>query len=295
MNNTLRLFLLSVMLLVGTIVHATSKAAFCGYFDNDNKMDSVFVTVSEGSSATFFDITYVFSTLSRPIVTACTYNFSELLFFCPIPDVVAHRSKFVAQLAHELVPTAVANTDSNAMRWMDEVCANGNFLRDGYFDYKSHFSIKWGKPKAFQPSYAIMQRAAIACLLPDEDSATGSKTANSLVVYMANNHQGIVKTIATPGFNVLVTKHGVLLETAGKRAWVFINESAIFKMGTEKLRWASVTDVQISGDHLLINTIAIPSQQRSSFVICMKMWRLYRLSDYVAEPIAILSDQLNCN
>ena len=271
---------------------AQTKTSITGNFDKDSKEDKVLIEESEGSSATFFHIVCNFSTQSYPFSFDCEYSFSEFLFACPIPDFVVHRQEFADKLAKKLVSRVSAHMDSSAMGWLSDICAASNYKSDSLTNYRSTFSVHWvnGMPDLSLPSYAIVNTDATRCLLQNiyADKPV-YKSANTIIFYMGNNHKKMNKTIDAPGYKVQLTDHGALLKKGDSYAWVFINEVGIFKTGNEKLRWPSIRDAQVSGHYLIIKTEAMPSEEKSIYVIDLEVGKVARLkNDRVDEALALI-------
>ena len=281
-----------ILCLLITSANAQTNTYITGNFDKDSKEDKVLIEESEGSSATFFHIVCNFSTQSHPISFDCEYSFSEFLFACPIPDVVVHRQEFADKLAKKLVSRVSANMDSSAMGWLSDVCAASNYKSDSVTNYRSTFSFHWvnSMPDLSLPSYAIVNTDTAKCLLQNtEADEPVYKSSNCIVFYMGNNHKKINRTIDAPGYKVQLTDHGALLKKGDSSAWVFINEAGIFKTGNEKLRWPSIRDAQISGHYLIIKTEAIPSKEKSAYVVDLEAGKVSRLkNDRVDEALTLI-------
>ena len=253
-----------------------------GFFDKDLKPDNISIEDHDDRASSSFHITCRFSTLKDPVVFDCTYYYSDFLFVCPIPAVVTNEEGFTDKLARVMIPAAKTPLDSNGFRWITQVCKNSNSgtPMSPAVNFKSAFTLHWhyGMPDIKRPSFTMVPNGFPICM--GHNYSTPVIRSNKLIVgYIGNNHNAIASTFSIPGYEVITTRHGVLLKKGELYAWVFINDKNVFGIGNEKLRWPSITSVTYHNNCLLIKTVATPSDIKSSYVVCMDSWDVFRLKN----------------
>ena len=277
-----KLLIFCTIILFCTFACKGQPTTIDGFFDKDLLPDKITVEDEDNRASSSFHITCNFSTLSTPIIFDCTYYYSDFLFVCPIPSVVTHEDAFTDKLARVMIPAAKTPLDSNGFRWITQVCMNSSnkAKMPPAVNFKSSFTIHWhtGMPDIKRPSFTKVPADFPLCM--GHNYSTPAIKAKSLILgYIGNNHNAVIRTFDIPGYQVITTRHGVLLKKGDLYAWVFINDKNTFGIGSEKLRWPTVTDVTWHNNCLLIKTIAIPSDIKSTYVVCMDSWDVFRLKN----------------
>lgn len=225
---------------------------FAADFDKDGETDSVTITESFGSG--FYLVDVLINDGKRNYVYQQEFSSGQILDPVYIDRALYKR---YSRLFLDSVFRHPERLPESSLKWLMDGYCSRKPVDHKLFDLVIRYSPGWTKALEVPASYKVP-------LLENNSAACFGKTDTAVIlVYTAHNHfssrapgdtiKSAIDSVRDQdgGTSVYTTQHGVIVKRDEKYSWVFISDEQITE-GIEKLRVASIKEVRLLGDHVII-------------------------------------------
>ena len=248
--------------------------------NGDGKQDAIVVNMSAGVSEFSYQIDFLLGE-KRKITVSTEHNAAAFICILPIPDEVSNAS-ILRKLSDSIFNTKYSDSLPADVLWLAQVMSNSQFFKtSGPIDYASKFTtpLTTGSSNVnFTGISTIVERSVVQKLKKYRGEAIGNYK-RYLLMYYSNNHKDLKCYSDPPQAGLCTTAHGVYINNGSQKASVFINDLHIFGAGSERLRWASIKNVQRDADNMLVRTHATPGDIERVYIVNVKEGKIIRLSN----------------
>ena len=276
------LFLIIILILISVPSYCQKKEYHIKCFlDSDSIKDLIVIkkNLTKDYCKVFF-----FLGNNKAMSVDVVNNSSSFLGILPIPKGIIIKDLSVMEKLSQYVfgiPYNVMLVPE--VQWISEILNNkNNQIKNPRIDFQSTFSIKWTKGKVDNVKGNVtlidsLQGRRFSNSL-NNDLFESKKYSRYFVSYYANNQGKITcDSLSTP--IVCSSKHGVILKRGNFYSWIFINENTIFGIGSEKLRWPSLSKVNFTNGFAIIRIQSSLTDASVLYVIDTRTGKLVRINN----------------
>lgn len=254
------LFITLLILFFANHVNAQDRV-FRKDFNKDGVIDRVEISEDEGSAFSSTDIHYTDGKARKNYEFSVQYSFGSFFSICNAPNVLAKSD--TEELGKLLFSRKMASKIDPSLQWLIDACSNKEEVKDfDIADFSTKYIPIWieGSPVIPDDYFVLLQNSKYPMLLKNAEGSPEYadkkyKSDYFWLTYSPYNHKGKSDDFNTVQADstsrLLTTSHGVVLKRGLKYAWIFINDDKLFE-ANEKLRWPSISEVQMFNDFVLI-------------------------------------------
>lgn len=214
--------------------------------------------------------------------------FGEIVTTFPVPSELfeSSNSSFFSEVKSILFPVFYKNPEASLSWILSGRDVRKEINQDKFFDLIIQNSVIWqrGIPK-LPETYALQTSAELFRKFYKTTTEIpkwyDEKTGNGVIVYSGHNHGKTWRNeITNPKFNILISKHGIVLEDYKNmlHSWVFVAEYNLTG-GPDKLRWESIGRVEIVDDLIVFSLNQTPVTYARTFIIDSSKGSVARIKD----------------
>lgn len=185
---------------------------------------------------------------------------------------------FFYRLKKEILPKFRPTPDQSLIWIINSSLHSQKLSEHRYFDLTFNPKIVWRQEEPELPStyYIEMGVQILSKMIPTESTTSlpRSRDQKDYLVYYGDTHftakglktKDFIAVAKNETYEILKTAHGVIAKKANSYKWLFVTDKDV-NASPQKLRWASIEDVVLQDNHLIIKQGLAPDDAYHIYII----------------------------